>query len=207
MKKEYLPVILFFGALWGILEATLGYVLQFLPPLVSGSVMFPIGATLMIIAFRTTKSQSTIFWVAAIAALIKSVNFLLPGLPPIKTYNPMIAIMLQSLVVFAVSPMIEPKRVPLTLAGLTLASLGWRTLFILNVTINNALTGFPFTMIATPAATFAFIVHLGLMGALFLMLLYYGVQLVLMKTDLRWKPNLVTALPLLVLAVVLTLFL
>ena len=73
-NKSIWIYVLFFGAIWGILEATLGYVLQFLPPLVSGSVMFPIAATLMLITYQNTKSRSAMVYVAAIAASIKAIN-------------------------------------------------------------------------------------------------------------------------------------
>ena len=95
-NKSIWVYVLFFGAIWGILEATLGYALKFLPPLVSGSVMFPIAATLMVVTYQNTKSKSTMIYVAAIAASIKAINLFMPGLPPIKTYNPMVAMMLQS---------------------------------------------------------------------------------------------------------------
>jgi xanthine/uracil permease len=110
-NKGVFTYIIFFGALWGILEATLGYLLQFLPPLVSGSVMFPIAATLMILTYNHTKSKSAMIYVAMIAATIKSVNFFMPGLLPIKTYNPMISIMLQSLVMVLIIPLFQKKNV------------------------------------------------------------------------------------------------
>ena len=93
-KKSLILNIIFFGSLWGLLEATIGYSLQFLPPLVSGSVMFPIAATIMYWAYRNSESKISIIFVAMIAASIKAINFFMPGLPPLKTYNPMITIML-----------------------------------------------------------------------------------------------------------------
>ncbi|MBU1141980.1 MAG: hypothetical protein KKG64_05590, partial [Firmicutes bacterium] len=173
-NKNIWVYILFFGAVWGILEATLGYVLQFLPPLVSGSVMFPIAATLMIITYQNTKSKSAMIYVAAIAASIKAINFFLPGLPPIKTYNPMIAIMLQSLVMVVFLPLIEKKPLALKVTGIALVGLSWRMLFLGNIAINHALTAFPFVQLASLSNMAEFVLYLGLMEALVLSLIYFA---------------------------------
>ncbi len=141
--------ILFFGALWGIIEATLGYVLQFLPPYVSGAVMFPIAAMILFVAFNQTRSASSLVLIGLVAASFKSVNFLMPGLLAVKTYNPMIAIVLQSMVVALVVGVMEqvsrPEKgwdhLPWTQCHLKL------TFHTLNVWINHTLTGFPFPQI------------------------------------------------------------
>ena len=69
-KKSIWVYIIFFGSIWGILEATLGYALHFLPALIAGSVMFPIGATLMMMTLNQTKSKEAMILVAAVAAAI-----------------------------------------------------------------------------------------------------------------------------------------
>lgn len=199
--------ILFFGAVWGILEATLGYVLQFLPPLVSGSVMFPIAAMLMIVTYQNTKSKSAMIYVAAIAATIKAVNFFLPGLPPIKTYNPMIAIMLQSLVMVIFIPLIEKKPILAKAAGIALVGFSWRTLFLANISINHALTGFNFPQLVNTASMLNLVVYLGLMEALVLGAIYIGRLIFKNKVKFAFKPNLVLSLTTFVVAVLLTFFL
>lgn len=199
--------ILFFGAVWGILEATLGYVLQFLPPLVSGSVMFPIAAMLMIITYQNTKSKSAMIYVAAIAATIKAINFFLPGLPPIKTYNPMIAIMLQSVVMVIFIPLIEKKPILVKAAGIALVGFSWRTLFLANISINHALTGFNFPQLANTASMLNLVVYLGLMEAIILGVMYVGRLLFRNKIQFTFKPNLILSLSTFVVAVILTFFL
>jgi len=199
--------VLFFGAIWGILEATLGYVLQFLPPLVSGSIMFPIAATLMIITYQNTKSKSAMIYVAAIAATIKAINFFLPGLPPIKTYNPMIAIMLQSLVMVIFIPLIEKKPVAAKIAGLALVGFSWRLLFLANIAINHALTGFPFPQLVSTSAMLELVVYLGLMEALILGVIYGVRWIFIQKIKFTFKPNLAVSLATFIIAVLLTFYL
>lgn len=150
-NKNVLHVILtvvLFGAIWGLLEATVGYILHFLPATISGLVMFPIGATLMYWAYHSTQKKSAIIYVGLIAAAIKAVNFAmpLPAAGPIKVLNPMISIVLQSLVVFGFSFLFERKTNPVKVALLqigliALAIVSWRALFLVNQSINYAITG------------------------------------------------------------------
>ena len=127
--------------------------------------MFPIAATIMYWGYRNTNSKTSIVLMALIAALIKSVNFFMPGLPPIKTYNPMISIMLQALVVYSFVPLFEAKSLSLRLLTLPLASFLWRSLFIANIAINNALTAYPFTQLANAGTILTFIFLSGLIEA------------------------------------------
>ena len=204
MKKSMSLTILFFGALWGLLEATLGYVLQFLPPLVSGSIMFPIGATILMIVYLNTESKSSILWVGVIAATIKSVNFFMPGLLPIKTYNPMIAIMLQSVVMVAVAYVIDYQKVLISLGAIAAASLAWRMLFIINIMINNRLTGFNFPQLRSQAITIEFIVSYGLIGAGLAVFIFLGVMYLKKHVTLIFKPSLALSLSLFSIAVTFT---
>ena len=199
--------VLFFGAVWGILEATIGYVLQFLPPLVSGSVMFPIAATLMLVTYQNTKSKSAMIYVAAIAAAIKAIDFFLPGLPAIKTYNPMIAIMLQSVVMVIVIPLFEKKPILTKITGIALVGFSWRLLFLANISINHALTGFNFPQLVNTASILNFVVYLGLMEALILGVIYAVRLLISSKVKFTFRPNLIVSLTTFVVAVLLTFFL
>jgi hypothetical protein len=203
-KKDLLKSIVYFGAIWGIIEATLGYVLQFLPPLVSGSVMFPIAATIMVSAYFATKNKKAIFYVALVAASIKAVNFLLPGLMPIKTYNPMIAILLQSIIVFVAIAIYEKRGLPHVITSFVVASIGWRILFLANITINNALTGFNFPQLRSLETMVSFTLYQGLIGALFLSIIYTIYYFLRHRINLYFKPTWVVSLPLVVLAVILT---
>lgn len=199
--------VLFFGAIWGILEATLGYVLQFLPPLVSGSVMFPIAATLMLITYQNTKSRKAMIYVAAIAASIKAINLFMPGLPAIKTYNPMIAIMLQSFVLVIFIPLFKKESIPTVVTGIAVVGFSWRLLFLANIAINNALTGFLFQQLASSSNMIEFVLMLGLIEALVLGTIHLIRMGINQKVSFSFKPNAVLSLSAFVFAVVLTIFL
>ena len=207
MKKQHISVIIFFGALWGLLEATLGYILQFLPPLISGSIMFPIGATILIYVYKNTENKSSILWVSLIAASIKAINFLMPGLPPIKTYNPMIAIMLQSIAMIAILPLFNQKPLGLKILSLGIASLLWRGLFIINISINHALTQFPFPQLVSNTKIIEFIVLYGLMGALFVGLIFGILYMLNRSFQFKFRPSYVLSVLLLIVSFAATYFL
>lgn len=206
-RKTILLSVIFFGSIWGILEATLGYALHFLPVLISGSIMFPIAATIMLMTYHQTKSRNAMIYVAMIAASIKAVNFFMPGLLPIKTYNPMISIMLQSVVVFAVLPMVEKKHFVIQVIGLGLVSLSWRALFIINISINNILTGFVFNQLASSKTIISFIVISGLIETLILTGFAIIQQLSKQRIHFNIKPHWALSLSMFVFAVVLTILL
>jgi len=189
-NKTLVANIILFGAIWGLLEASLGYALQFLPPLFSGSIMFPIAGIIMYWAYRNTDSKASIVYVALIAASIKAINFVMPGLPPIKTYNPMIAIMLQSLAMVLIVTLTEKNHPAYGFLGIGLVAVLWRSLFIVNITINHALTGFPFTQLASPQTILSFILLYGVLEA-GLLALAYGIKLVVKdRVNLTFKPHL-----------------
>ena len=57
-KKTFISNIIFWGSIWGIMEATLGYLLHWLPQLISGNIMFPIGAAILLLAYKVNSSRS-----------------------------------------------------------------------------------------------------------------------------------------------------
>ena len=128
--KTTAMAVLFFGALWGLTEATLGYLLHLVPGGLSGFILYPIGLAFMLAARRATGKQSAIFYVAAIAAAIKLVDFIIPGAAafPQRIINPAIAILLEGLVSFViVSATARSLHKPAVLIGSALSlSLAWR---------------------------------------------------------------------------------
>jgi len=188
-RRALIVNIIFFGSLWGLLEASLGYALHFLPQLISGSVMFPIGAVIMYWAYRNTGTKRTILFMGLLAITIKALNFFMPGLPPIKTYNPMISIMLQTLLVTGLVYAYDSKYVWLKPLSLLFAAIGWRALFIANIAINYALTGYVFSQLASGATIFSFIIVSGLIEAGFLMVVYLLSLLGRKRVSFLFKPN------------------
>ena len=113
---QMLFAVLFFGALWGILEATLGTLLH-LPVLdkagmyaASSTIMVPIAYCLMANCYKKTGSLYSVFLMGIIAALIKlTVAFVIGWRPSV--YNPAIYIVVESLCMGAALAIFRPKNV------------------------------------------------------------------------------------------------
>ena len=99
-KTNIIQRILFLGSLWGVCEATIGYLLHFLPSGLSGMFMFPIGFYFMYNAYLSTEKHSAVIMTGLIAASIKFIDFFLPSHSPISVINPSMSIILETLVVF-----------------------------------------------------------------------------------------------------------
>jgi hypothetical protein len=125
-------VVLFWGAAWGLAEATLGFVLHLAPvPGMAGAVLFPVGAWCMVRAARAAGTPAAALTLGPVAAALKLLDLALPGADPFAVANPAAAILVQSLAVGAVLqlwPVAEGRLGALT--GLA-AALGWRAAFAL----------------------------------------------------------------------------
>jgi len=130
-KIALLSQIVFFGAIWGILEATLGYALHFLPTLVAGVVMFPIASFILVRAYLKTNSRVALLFVGLLAAAIKALNFLMPYTYVIKIADPMICIVIETVVIFAIVPLLNRNKVATNLLAFPIASITWRMVFVL----------------------------------------------------------------------------
>ncbi len=189
--------IIFFGAVWGITEATLGYILHFLPPTLAGIIMFPIAAFILVKAYKATGSRAAMIFVGLIAAGIKAIDLVLPGMMVFKTINPMISIVLESLLVAAAYPLISKTDWKSKLSGGLAASLGWRAGYILYMTAQFLITGFVSSYIASPAAVINFILFNGAVSGLLVFAVLHFEPKLTLKT-IKFKP--VYALAALVLA-------
>lgn len=205
-KIEMIIKILFYGSLWGLLEATLGYVLHFVPALISGSIMFPIVMVLLYRAYKNLDSRKALFFVALVAISIKSVNLFLPFLHPAKTINPMISMALQSLVVFLIIPVLESNKLSLKITSVIGASLVWRLAFVGYQGINFLMTGFLASYLQSFASAVSFVILEGLAGTILALL----ALLVIEKVNVMKRPLGIAISPLvsfstLILAIILTL--
>ena len=137
MKKN-LSAGIFYGSVWGMLEATLGYLLHFVSdfiPGISSFIMFPIGFSIMFRAYRKSSELQTVLVCGITAAAIKLVNFFLPVSNILKIVNPSISIVMESIAVllvifFAVQK--GRKLNPLDIAAMTF---GWRTVYLIYLSI------------------------------------------------------------------------
>jgi hypothetical protein len=130
--KKTIPVILFWGAVWGICEATIGYALHLAAvalPGLPGALMFPIGFWCMAQARKATQKAYAPLGIALVAASIKLVDFLVPGYDAIRVVNPALSILLEGLAVAVVYTVLAlPGRIRDYLKALGSGVL-WRVLF------------------------------------------------------------------------------
>ena len=137
--KRNISVIIFWGAIWGLIEATLGYVLHSFSLSVGWLFWFPLSFYFMSRVYSQTQSLTSILFTSTIAAAIKLIDFLLPTRID-KIINPAVSILLEGLVVFAAFKIIEHKqdlfkfKYPEALA----VSVGWRILYIIYILLMPA---------------------------------------------------------------------
>lgn len=188
-KMKLLVQIIFFGAIWGLFEATVGHYIHYLPALISGSIMFPIASVILYQAYQKTSSKSALLYIAFIAVAIKSVDFLLP-LPygnPFKVINPMIAIIVEALFVYAVIRLLQSNKKALRLTALPIASILWRTGFVLYMGIQYVVTGNLASYIATSNGLITFIIIDGLVSGLMALVLVEGSRALSSKWNFRFE--------------------
>ena len=153
MNKKLTIQILFYGSLWGILEAT-----------IAGSIMFPIAGLILYKAYQKTESRQSLFYIGVVAASIKSVDLLLPQLSIYKTINPMISILLEAVVVVLVVNLLISQAPQKKYIALPIASIGWRAIFIAWMGFQYITTGNLAPYITSFAAGFEFVILVGLLS-------------------------------------------
>jgi len=132
MKK--IGTIVFWGALWGLAEATIGYALHMLPVNIGWAVWFPLAFFFIRGVYRQTGSVPAILMAAIIAAGIKFVNILMPGSID-RVVNPAAGIVIESLCVGSLYLVMDrkPRRAYYEYAGVFAASILWRGCYALYV--------------------------------------------------------------------------
>jgi len=132
INKQDAVVSIFWGSLWGIVEATLGYLshLVIIAPGFSGFIMFPIGFYFMSRAFRESGKLTALFGTAVTAASIKMVDIFLPALHPLKTINPAICIILEAIAVLAVLGLTKKQFTQIGFQEALIVSMTWRMVYL-----------------------------------------------------------------------------
>jgi hypothetical protein len=130
--------ILFWGACWGIAEASIGYVLHWAAialPGLPGFLMFPFAFFFMYKAVQTSGQAGSALGAALVAAGIKLLDLALPGNIPLRVLNPALSILLEGVVVMLVSYYLLKKGIKWQVWHIFTAALGWRLLFLGNLAI------------------------------------------------------------------------
>lgn len=133
---EVALTILVWGGIWGIFEATAGYLLHLLPFSVGWLVWYPVASFFMFNVYQRTKRASAVIMIGLLSAGIKLFNLFLPVRID-KVINPAVSIVFEALTLAAVIFMAgrffaNRKGSPVDKA-LTVLSMntGWRLLYIL----------------------------------------------------------------------------
>lgn len=125
--------ILIIGAIWGIFEATVGYLLHLLPISIGFLVWYPVAVFFLMTAHWETGRKPAILATAALAAAIKLLNLMLPGRID-RVINPAVSILLEALAVLASIYVFERVKGSKKAGGMLLVSIGmnllWRALFL-----------------------------------------------------------------------------
>jgi len=165
-KIKLLTQIIFYGALWGFVEATLGYALHWIPTLIAGTIMFPIASAILLRAYNKTNSKKALLYIGMVATSIKGINLFLPSYSIFKTINPMVSIVLESLLVFAVITLFTSEKITNKVAAAQIASIGWRVGYVLFMTTQFIFTGYVASSISSIFSLLEFVVFSGVIGGL-----------------------------------------
>ena len=166
-KKTFISNIIFWGSIWGIMEATLGYLLHWLPQLISGNIMFPIGAAILLLAYKVNSSRLTVMGVGLVATLIKAINLCMPNISMFKVLNPMISMLIQTLLFVIIVPLIIDKRSYYRSFFVIFASILWRGAYVLIMAIQYLDSGYIQTCLNTYEKALKFIVINGMLSGIF----------------------------------------
>jgi hypothetical protein len=130
MKKDVQAVLLW-GGLWGISEATVGYLAHLLLPGMGWVFYYPIAYGFMRMAYRQTGKPRVVLFCAILSAAIKLIN--LPMTPRLDyVLNPAISIVLEGLAVGIAYRRIHGPFKPMIRFGLLpfVTSALWRGLYL-----------------------------------------------------------------------------
>lgn len=126
--------VVFWGSLWGLVEATIGYLLHLVRLQgyrgVTSFFLFPMACYYMNRVRRETSKREPIIYMAVLAAAIKLLDFLIPGHDPIRVLFPAMAIVLEGLAVYGAFILAGYKDRGFGYISALFASLSWRIVFI-----------------------------------------------------------------------------
>ena len=132
--KKYLSCIIFWGAFWGLTEATLGYVLHSLSLGIGWVLWFPLAFYFISSVYRRTNSLSSVIFTSFLAAAVKTIDFIMPTSPD-KIINPAVSIILEGFAVFVLFRLVSGRsgrqdaHRPGYLRILSVSA-GWRLLYV-----------------------------------------------------------------------------
>lgn len=136
IRREFTLQIVVWGTIWGIFEATVGYLLHLLPLSIGWLVWYPMACFFLSCVYRNTNKIYSVLFVGILCAAIKMLNLFLPGRID-RVINPAFSIVFEALSLYAViwvlnRHLAEKRRRPLVKALAALGmNTGWRALYVL----------------------------------------------------------------------------
>lgn len=132
--RHVIKTALFWGSLWGILEATLGYILHWIPvPGLAGAVLFPAGLYFLIQAFRGCPQYNALFLTALTAASVKCVNLLFPLDTLFRVINPALAVLSQALAVIVFFALFPGRSLTYKTNRVWITAFFWKPIYVIPV--------------------------------------------------------------------------
>lgn len=128
-ESKHVWTFIFWGSLWGLVEATLGSLFHVLP-WIAGFFMFPIGFYFMKKALNDSGKLVSIFYTASIAAGIKLTGLFFPFQHPAKVLNPAASIMMEAAAVILFFSIFNYEKGHFKLREILTVTLGWRLIFV-----------------------------------------------------------------------------
>lgn len=132
--KKLISTVVFWGAAWGIFEATLGNLLHVMNLTFGWLIWFPIAFYFMNKVYKQTGKYESILFISALAAAIKLIDLLMP-IRVDKVINPAVSILLEGLVVFIALRVAERFKglFRYRILQITAISISWRILYLVYV--------------------------------------------------------------------------
>lgn len=137
-SKSFMLIIdiIFFGALWGLFETTVGHILHKISFVYSWSIMYPVACFFMYSVYKKTSNVSSVFFIGLICSSIKLLNLLSP-IRVDKVINPAVSIIVESLamvlVIYAVKHLFNDKKINLPSKAISIIFMNtiWRSFYII----------------------------------------------------------------------------
>lgn len=135
-KSSIILDIVLWSALWGIFEATVGYIIHSVSFKLSWLVWYPVACFFMSNVYRRTGKVYSIFFIGIFSASIKMLNLFLPGRID-RVINPSVSIVFEAIsmavIVYAVNKLFAKRGKNIAVKALTAFTMNtsWRLLYIL----------------------------------------------------------------------------
>lgn len=134
-RRNTLITVLTVGSLWGIFEATAGYLLHLLPFNIGWLVWYPVASFFMYSVYQRTGKSTDILLIGMLSAGIKLMNLMLPVRID-RVLNPAVSILFEALslcAIICVMNKFKKNSIPLKAAAVLMTNTLWRLLYILYI--------------------------------------------------------------------------